>query len=175
MNRRRAIGAVLVAVAALGAAIYAFAAPRAGAAGSATAVLPAQSMTISATGQKQGAFAKLIPIAALTHEIVSPRDAASGLPTGKRQHKPISISMQLGATTPRFITALVTNENLSSVQLRLLRNGVLAATIKLTNASVAHFVQGDQDVQFYFTYRKIEWTWTNGGISASDDWEAPVA
>jgi hypothetical protein len=27
-----------------------------------------------------------------THEIVSPRDAASGLPTGKRQHKPFVIT-----------------------------------------------------------------------------------
>ncbi len=27
---------------------------------------------------------------AVEHEIVSPRDAASGLPTGKRMHKPIS-------------------------------------------------------------------------------------
>jgi hypothetical protein len=27
-----------------------------------------------------------------THEIVSPRDSASGLPTGKRQHKPFVIT-----------------------------------------------------------------------------------
>jgi type VI secretion system secreted protein Hcp len=25
-----------------------------------------------------------------------------------------------------------------------------------------------------FTYQKIEWTWTNGGITASDDWESPA-
>ena len=23
------------------------------------------------------------------------------------------------------------------------------------------------------TYQKIEWTWNEGGISASDDWETP--
>ena len=33
-------------------------------------------------------------------EIVSPRDAASGLPTGKRQHKPISISSEVDKTSP---------------------------------------------------------------------------
>jgi len=27
-----------------------------------------------------------------SHEVVSPRDAASGLPTGKRQHKPVRMS-----------------------------------------------------------------------------------
>jgi type VI secretion system secreted protein Hcp len=26
-----------------------------------------------------------------------------------------------------------------------------------------------------FTYQKIEWTWTDGGITADDDWEAPRA
>ena len=26
-----------------------------------------------------------------------------------------------------------------------------------------------------FTYQKIEWTWVDGGITASDDWEAPVS
>ena len=25
-----------------------------------------------------------------------------------------------------------------------------------------------------FTYQKIEWTWNDGGIMATDDWEAPV-
>ena len=24
-----------------------------------------------------------------------------------------------------------------------------------------------------FTYRKIEWTWTDGGIIATDDWASP--
>ena len=48
------------------------------------------------------------------------------------------------------------------------------ATIKLTNASVSDYVQTDQNVQFSFTYQKITWTWVDGGITASDDWEAPV-
>ena len=26
-----------------------------------------------------------------------------------------------------------------------------------------------------FTYQKIEWTFEDGGITAEDDWEAPVA
>jgi type VI secretion system secreted protein Hcp len=25
------------------------------------------------------------------------------------------------------------------------------------------------------TYQKIQWTWNDGGVTASDDWEAPVA
>ena len=31
-----------------------------------------------------------ITIYGFSHEVISPRDAASGMPTGKRQHKPVS-------------------------------------------------------------------------------------
>ena len=129
-----------------------------------------------ATGQKQGPFSPTpIDVTAVSHEIVSPRDAASGLPTGKRQHKPITITKEWDASTPLLLNALVNNENLTSVLIGLLRNGQQVATIKLTNASVADYQQhGDTDT-WSFTYQKIEWTWVDGGITAQDDWEAPVA
>ncbi len=128
-----------------------------------------------ATGQKQGAFSQTpIDVTAVSHEIVSPRDAASGLPTGKRQHKPITITTEWGASTPLFINALVSNENLTSVLIGLLRNGNQVATIKLTNANVAQYDQHGGSVTFALTYQKIEWTWVDGGITAQDDWEAPV-
>ena len=25
-----------------------------------------------------------------------------------------------------------------------------------------------------FAYQKIQWTWVDGGITASDDWESPI-
>src|SRR5271154_458946 len=178
MKRRNAIGAVIVAVIALGAGAYAFAAPGAGAAGSASAAAaPAPGVNISVIGQKQGDFSKGKPITvlAISHEIVSPRDPQSGLPTGKRQHMPISVTMQWGPTTPKFLEALVTNENLTSVLIGLLRSGKPVATITLTNASVSHFVQTGQNVQFDMTYQKITWTWLDGGITAEDDWEVPSA
>ena len=172
MKRRNAIGAVVVAVMALGASIYAFAAPGAGA----ITTPPSSAMTISVTGQKQGPFnpGKAINVLAVSHEIVSPRDAASGLPTGRRQHKPISVTMQWGSTTPKFIAALVTNENLTSVLIGLLRNGIQVATIQLTNANVSRYVENGQTDTVEFTYQKIEWTWVDGGISAVDDWAAPA-
>ena len=74
-----------------------------------------------------------------------------------------------------FLNALVNNENLTSVLIGLLRNGTQVATIKLTNASVSHYVQHGGDVTVEFTYQKITWTWVDGGITASDDWEAPVS
>lgn len=34
------------------------------------------------------------------HEVASPRDSASGLPTGKRQHKPMTVAKEWDASTP---------------------------------------------------------------------------
>lgn len=41
-----------------------------------------------------------IEIYGWNHEILSPRDAASGLPTGKRQHKPLSIIKPIDPASP---------------------------------------------------------------------------
>ena len=111
----------------------------------------------------------------LSHEIVSPRDAASGLPTGKRQHKPLTIRKELDKSTPKLLMAMITNENLSNVTFTLTRSGSPYMTIKLTNASVASRVQTGTTEEIEFTYQKIEWTWTDGGITAMDDWESPIS
>jgi Type VI secretion system effector, Hcp len=76
--------------------------------------------TIAITGQKQGQFqgshGPTIPIDAIGHEmIVSPRDPASGLPTGKRQHEPIAITKEIDKSSPLILGALVTNETLTQV------------------------------------------------------------
>jgi type VI secretion system secreted protein Hcp len=126
--------------------------------------------TLMVTGTKQGAFSTTsIPLTGLSHEIVSPRDAASGLPTGKRMHKPFVITKQLDKSTPLLLNALVDNENLTSVLIGLLRNGQQVATIKLTNASVSSYVDAGDTEHWSFTYQKIEWTWVDGGVTATDD------
>ena len=38
--------------------------------------------------------------------IISPRDSASGLPTGKRQHKPVSLTLPVGDTAGTDIGAI---------------------------------------------------------------------
>ncbi len=51
---------------------------------------------------------------ALSHSVKSPRDAASGLATGKRMHKPMTITKQLDKSSPKLFT-LVIPESGSSV------------------------------------------------------------
>ena len=138
-----------------------------------------------------------IAVIAVSHEIVSPRDAASGLPTGKRQHKPLVITKELDKASPLLRAALVSNESLTSVTLDFFSAkapGPAAGaglevndfTISLTNASIASIEMvmpnnKNPDLaklatyeEIAFTYQKITWTWNDGGITASDDWESPV-
>jgi len=160
---------------------------------------------LTLTGQKQGQIKGSVTqkgregkimVIAVNHEIVSPRDAASGLPTGKRMHKPFVITKELDKSTPLLFNALVNNENITSWELQFFTAQVRAATgagtetnhytVRLTNANIAdiksvmlnnkypEFMKLAEYEEISFTYQKIEWTWVNGGITASDDWESPV-
>lgn len=125
-----------------------------------------------------------IAVIAVSHTIVSPRDAASGLPTGKRMHKPMVITKQIDRATPILNNALCTNENLSEVLFTVYepRDGggeALSYTIKLTNANIASIaMRADADGKLVeditLVYQKIEWSWADGKITAMDDWEAAV-
>jgi type VI secretion system secreted protein Hcp len=52
---------------------------------------------------------------------MSPRDPASGLPTGKRMHKPVTVTHELGGSSPQFLNALSTNEPIDSVVINFYR------------------------------------------------------
>jgi type VI secretion system secreted protein Hcp len=152
-----------------------------------------------AFGQKQGQIKggvtqkgreSSIKVVDVRHSIVSPRDPQSGLPTGQRMHKPFVVTKEIDKASPLLETALVTNENLTSVTLKFWTPQLQAAsgvgaevqhyTIKLTNANIAsievkpQMINGKEELveQISFTYQKIEWTWNDGGITASDDWKA---
>lgn len=144
---------------------------------------------IAVTGQKQGAIAGSCTykgrlgtsvVVSLGHEIVSPRDPQSGLPTGQRQHKPLTITKYIDKATPLLYNALVMNENLTRVLLTFYRPDrdgvpVVYYTVELRNANVVTISDRLLNTeQVSFTYQKIIWTWTEGGITAQDDWEAPV-
>jgi type VI secretion system secreted protein Hcp len=95
-------------------------------------------------------------IAALrfSYQITSPRDPATGLPTGKRQQMPITFTKAFDATSPQIYQALISNELLTQVTIEFMNTstaaGVGAAaaakevayyTITLTNATVSDIHQ----------------------------------
>ena len=130
-----------------------------------------------------------IEVDSYSHDIVSPRDSATGQATGKRQHSPVVITKDIDKSTPLLFRAITTNENLSDVTLNFYRpnssdNGAMEKyfTVKLTNAQISRVGQhppdpghsGDYE-SVAFVFQKIEWTWVDGGITVEDDWEAPEA
>ncbi len=58
--------------------------------------------TASTTKATSGGGAGKVNVQDLSRSVVSPRDAASGLPTGKRMHKPATVNVELdsGAAAP---------------------------------------------------------------------------
>ncbi|MBI4702374.1 MAG: type VI secretion system tube protein Hcp [Deltaproteobacteria bacterium] len=131
-------------------------------------------------------------IIATSHEVVSPRDAASGLPTGKRQHKPFTITKEIDKATPLLYYTLVNNENIKTWKLMYWQPSptgqeVQHYTVQLMNASISGIrhemlnnkypenMQHKEREHISFCYQKIIWTWEDGGVTAEDDWEAPVA
>lgn len=157
-------------------------------------------------GQKQGEIKgsvtqkgreNKIMVIAVSHEVLSPRDSASGQATGKRQHKPFVITKELDKSSPLLYKALINNENISEWELQFWTPQVAAATgvgaerqhytVKLQNARICdikfsmlnnrnpELVRFAEYEEIAFTYQKITWTWNDGGITSEDNWESPVA
>jgi type VI secretion system secreted protein Hcp len=120
------------------------------------------------------------------HEIVSPRDPASGQATGRRQHKPVRIVKPIDKSSPLLYRALATNEVLPTVEFRFRRptdkGAAVYYTVTLTNASISSVRQwkpntrdlsadraGDLE-EVSFIYRTITWRYEDGGIEHTDTW-----
>lgn len=105
---------------------------------------------VTITGEKQGKFkgesiraSQKDKLAGLSynHEIISPRDAATGQASGKRQHRPASFTKEWGAATPQIFQALCTNEVLKEVLFEFYKTNAkgeeyIYHTVKLTGATV---------------------------------------
>ncbi len=133
-----------------------------------------------------------IELSGLNGEVMSPRDPQSGLPTGRRMHKPLYVAYKLDKSVPLMWQILATNENCKTVEVDVWQSAHKGSqahsagqgmqktyVIKLTNANIAVMEQqtienGQVFVIIGFTYQKIEWTWVDGGITAEDDWEVRV-
>src|SRR4051812_21563272 len=138
---------------------------------------------------QKGREGKILVIG-VQHEIVCPRNPQSGLPTGKRMHKPLMVTKELDRASPPLYAVLCANENISEARLDFYTSTFTGQekqhyTVRLTNANISSIafkmanIRSPKLVRFVeyeeisFTYEKIQWTWTEGGITASDDWETP--
>jgi type VI secretion system secreted protein Hcp len=168
-----------------------------------TAAAQSHPFYVTVKGQTQGIFKAdvvRVPLVKLAEaqiegikfsmQITSPRDAASGLPTGKRQYSPITFTKLWGPSSPQFLLALSRNEVLTSVTFQFLKamptgQEVVFQVITLTNATVssvrryiglagANEAPDTRELEdISFTFQKIEVTdKAAGGATFADDWTA---
>ncbi|MGH2443093.1 MAG: type VI secretion system tube protein TssD [Chloroflexota bacterium] len=154
------------------------------------------SFRVKVTGTRQGVFAGDLNgdglpdrLAGLKYDlqISEAYVPGSGLSAGRRQHQPLTIMKEVDKASPMFLQAMVTNEILSQVLLEFpgtLSTGqsTIFYTVVLQNALVVKFHQMVGNVldpeesnpheleEISFTYQKITVTWTDGGVTATDDW-----
>jgi len=132
-------------------------------------------MTI--TGTKQGqlkgkAMSEKLSVISVSHD----EKMASGMATGRRQYGSITIKREVDAASPKLFQALSTNEVLSDVTIMFGNSGVAGKAVRsitLTNATITSDRKAGGSELITFEYSKILVTWTDGGKSATDDWEAP--
>ncbi len=137
-------------------------------------------------------FKDKIPGLRFAYEVKSPRDAATGMASGKRQHSFVTMTKQWGAATPQLFQACITNEVLTSVLFEFVHITIhgheeVHHTVKLTNASIAGIRQhvGDVDAAgsigqiepseletVSFAFQTIEIENKIGKTAASDSWQA---
>ena len=172
---RTVVVAVAVALAAILVASVAWQMSNRGAITQASAAVGVR-ITMKVTGKLQGAFkgddfatAKgsvgLINVTNYQFEVTVPRDAATGLPTGKRIYKPLIATHVMGGSSPEFLAAAANNETLTSVVINFYRTDrsgkeVNYYRVTLTDANVVDVRQynGGTDVleDDSFTFRKVE-------------------
>jgi type VI secretion system secreted protein Hcp len=138
-----------------------------------------------------------MPVIAFTMGMSSPRDAATGQASGKRQHQPITIVKSWGAASPQALTACAANEVLTEVDIEFTRpstaggDDVVYQSVRLTNATfvqIARFTgrpDGGEDTpssghtatsdmmeleRWSFTFQKIEVQDIDGKTSFTDSW-----
>ncbi len=143
---------------------------------SAVPAMAAVNAYMTVKGAKQGAI-KGEGMSESIRLISVVRDTPTGMSTGRRMHSTITIVREVDAASPKFATALSTNESLSEVVITFegaTGGAKTAQKIVLTNATILSIRKAGRNEQITLDYQAIEVTRTDGGKSATDDWDAPV-
>jgi len=152
-------------------------------------------ITMAVVGQVQGTFkgddfslarnsAGLINVLAFSAEVISPRDPATGGPTGNRQWKPVVVTHLLGGSSPQFMFSASSNENLKSVVINFYHSERTGKEINyfrvtLTNANVSDVRQyssgGDVLEDDSLTFQKIREQDFVAKTDFTADWSQGIA
>ncbi len=114
--------------------------------------------SVSIVGQAQGQFhgdrdaapaeGEASNITEFSYDVQQTFDPATGAPSGHRVHGPVRFRKAWNSGSPQIMTAIATNENLTTVKFQFLRRGQAAGadvemfyTITLSNARVVEYSQ----------------------------------
>ncbi len=118
-----------------------------------------------------------IVVESFGHELVSPRDASSGMPTGQRRHEPVVITKYIDKSSPLLYQALVQQDVLDEVTLQFYRINAESQEeqyfqVTLEDAIIVSIQPSYVHMEeVSFVYQKITWTWAEDGISTWANWE----
>jgi type VI secretion system secreted protein Hcp len=106
---------------------------------------------------------KWIEIQGWDWDVKSPRDAASGLATGRRTHKPVRFTMQYDRAGMQLLQALVSNENVVECRVVVTQDDGSSKTATFSDIQFGHVTvlknaeTGRPVEEVSFNYTKIEW------------------
>jgi type VI secretion system secreted protein Hcp len=128
-----------------------------------------------------------IMVIAYSHDLSSPRDASSGLPTGKRQHEPLRITKEIDKSTPLLMNAWADNELMTTFELRfwepspagverqyytiiLHKARIISIRQEMLNNKYPENMSHKEREHITFVYEGIERIYEDGGIVSEDKW-----
>jgi hypothetical protein len=89
-------------------------------------------------------------------KVTAPRDIATGMASGKRMHKPFTITKEIDKASPMLAQACASSEHLAEVDVQLSSGGKYTLTDVMVS-SVQKSSGGDRPMEtISFTYQKIE-------------------
>jgi type VI secretion system secreted protein Hcp len=119
----------------------------------------------------------------------TPIDAATGLPSGRRQHRPITITKRIDKSSPLLWKAWTNNEPVSKAEFMFFRPAAGGSgaeekflTIMLEGGTIASMSVVSMDAiaagedappvmdSVTFTFQTITWTYENNGATHTDTW-----
>jgi type VI secretion system secreted protein Hcp len=121
-------------------------------------------------------------------QVITAREAGSGMATGRRQYQPLLIRKRIDKSSPLIAKALTENQAIEA-QFKFFRpnpsgDGTTEQffTVAIKQGRVASIKQVNPDTivpatsteppmeEVAFVFHTIAWTYTNGGVTHEDNW-----
>ena len=130
----------------------------------------------------------MIEVIAFEHQVDRPTDPNTGAPTGSRVHREFRVLKTFDKSTPLLHDYLCRGQSIPEFSVHWFRTSADGQeeeyfTHKLENATITkiepHMLNTELDQYrnlkhqewVTFRYQKITWTFTDGNIEATDDWQ----